>query len=67
MEIQSVIFDKETFSNQEAKAWLKKYNLKPIKPQHITKNYRRFRIKEPIYNNYVNKKIEEGIKLILGK
>lgn len=65
-EIQSIIFNKQNYSIDSAKKFLKDHKLFPIKDVHITKNYYRFRLKNPdtsIYN-YKIKQISSGVKLI---
>ena len=46
--IQSVLFDKGIYKPPEARQWLKRHNLKPIKRLHETEGYYRYRIAEPI-------------------
>lgn len=66
MEIQAIIFDKIHWNPIDASLWLTSHNFKPIKRVHETKNYYRYRIREPNYKEYVTKSISPGIKLILG-
>jgi hypothetical protein len=47
MNIQAIIFDKDKHSSPAAMKWLKKHHFAPIKRQHLTENYRRYRIREP--------------------
>ena len=46
--IQSIIFKKSKWFIIDAEFWLFKHKYKPIKPVDITKNYYRFRIRQPI-------------------
>jgi hypothetical protein len=62
--IQSVLFDKKFYTLKQAKNKLKSMNLTAIKLPHI---YFRFRIKDPnIFKNFVTKKINANIILVLG-
>lgn len=48
--VQSIIFDKNYWTVNNAKQWLKKHNYKikfGNKKEHITKNFIRFRQKQP--------------------
>lgn len=71
-EIHSVDF-RHGYTTKQAKQWLKKHNLKPIKPVHIrTKDgittSLRYRIVDPSeFKSFITKKIDNGnINLILG-
>ena len=67
MGIQSVIFDKKHFTVSKALNYLKRYGLKNIKPAHITGNYIRMRIEQPIYQHYITKEASDsGVKYIVG-
>lgn len=46
-QIQSIIFEKKKFKSEDARKWLKKYGYKPIKRVDKTKNFLRYRIREP--------------------
>lgn len=66
-EIQAILFEKKYWNTLDADLWLKKYNLKKIKPFHITKNYIRARIRNPNKYKYFRlKKIKDNIKLDIG-
>ena len=72
-EIHSVDF-RQNYTTPQAKRWLKKHNLQPIKRVHITKKdgvitSRRYRIKDPaLFKTFITKKIDGGnINLILGQ
>jgi hypothetical protein len=51
--------------------WLKKHDMKPIKRQHLTENYRRYRLREPEdfkEESFRNIEVGDGsIKFIIGK
>jgi hypothetical protein len=52
---------------QQAMTYLKSHGLKNIKPPHITGNYIRMRIEQPIYKNYITKEASDsGVKYIVG-
>ena len=44
---QAVMFNKKRYSTEQARKFLAQYKLKPIKRVRITKNYDRYRLKEP--------------------
>lgn len=70
MNIQAVLFDKDKYTSLNAMKWLKKHDLTPIKRQHLTENYRRYRINEPnefIENSFRTFPVIDGIKFIIGK
>lgn len=50
--IHGVLFDKEFWTKQEAKSWLLKHQLFPIRPMNISEKYWRFRITNPNYNKF---------------
>jgi len=66
--VQAVIFDNDVFKSENAREWLKKHYLRPIKPVHLTENYWRYRIQEPNYEvyRYITHTIDNGIKFIIG-
>ena len=66
-EIHSVLFDDKMYTTAEARKWLKKHNLKPIKIVHHTENYLRYRIKDPsLFKSFITKEIKPGIKFVIG-
>lgn len=66
-EIQSVIFNKHIWTKKEAIKFLKKNNLKNIKPVHETVNFYRYRIRKPEKFKYFRlKKIPIGIEMVIG-
>jgi hypothetical protein len=63
--VQSILFDRDYFTLQQAKRWLKRYCYKYGKV-HTTKRFYRFRQFEPNYNKYHRTiKFKEGIKAII--
>ena len=67
MTVQAVLFDKHIYSTSEARKWLKKHKLVPIKMVHEVKNYYRYRIEDPsIFRQFRIIKIHTGIELVLG-
>lgn len=64
--LQSVIFDKNIWTLTEARHWLMKHKLRPIKSVHITANYYRFRMNEPVPNaRYYTKEIDDGVLFVI--
>ena len=65
--IQAMLFDKNYWTTNDARTYLKKSNKKPIKRVHITDNYYRYRLIEPNYNkyNYIFKKWNNNIDYII--
>jgi len=66
-EIQSVIFDRDKFNLMGATNWLKSLGLK-VKKIDIPKsgNTLRFRQRPPKYEQYINREVDDGVKLIIG-
>lgn len=65
LNIQSIIFNKNNYSEQEAIKWLK-YNKFKYKKIDETKNYYRFRQQPPNKQyNYRTKTIKKGLRLII--
>lgn len=63
--LQSILFDKNKFSKSEARAWMVKHNLKPIKGVHETVNLYRYRLAPPVKNgNYRYIHITKGVSSI---
>ena len=52
MNIQAVLFDKNYWNTNDARAQLKASGYQPIKKVHITDKYYRYRLIEPNYNKY---------------
>jgi hypothetical protein len=66
--IQSVIFDKNYWTIAEARLWLRLHRLTPLKREHTTKRFYRFRINNPmIFKRFITKKIiKDHLDLIIG-
>lgn len=66
--IQSLLFDRKYFDTKKAELWMKRNNFKSIKKVDITKNFLRFRQKNP--NLFKNFRIIElngnKVKAVLG-
>jgi hypothetical protein len=63
--VQSILFDRDYFSLQQAKIWLKRHGYKYGKV-HTTKRFYRFRQFEPNDKKYHRTiKFKEGIKAII--
>lgn len=45
--MQNIMFDKSMWSQKEARKWLSKHGYAPIKAVHVTKNFLRYRLREP--------------------
>ena len=54
-ELQAILFQRDTYNQRQASAFLKRNNLYKIKPFHITKNFIRARLKQPDYNKFYYK------------
>lgn len=62
MVLQSVLFSKHIWTHRSSQIWLKLHNITPIKKEHLTSNYIRYRIHEPSpLSNYYSKHIGSGI------
>lgn len=65
-DIHSVLFRKDKYDTRSARSRLKNHNLKPIKKVHTTKNFYRYRIRDPtLFKSFMTKKIDD-IELIIG-
>lgn len=66
--IQAIIFDKHYWTPKEASRWLHNNKYYPIKKEHETKNYFRYRIHNPkIFKKFITKRLPDHIELILGR
>ena len=67
MNIQAVIFKKDSFTKRKADAWLKRHNHVRIKPFHETLNYLRARLQQTNKDKYEYRiiKFNEGIKAVI--
>ncbi len=68
MSIQAILFNKEYYTKLESKNWLLQHEYYPIKPVHITKNYYRYRLRQPDKEkyHYMTKSFNPYIKVIIG-
>lgn len=66
--IQSVMFKRTKFSAEKARKFLKDHGWKPIKRVHKTKNYLRYRLRDPKkFKRFGCKPILKGdIQLLFG-
>ena len=46
-ELQAILFQRDTYNQKQANAFLKRNNLYKIKPFQLTKNFIRARLKQP--------------------
>lgn len=69
MTVQSIIFNKQKWSQLEAERWLASHGFKSTfyrKPVDETANYYRYRQSKPTLDDYYfTKTVEEGIKMII--
>ncbi len=71
--VQAISFNKDYWSTNDARTYLKKSNKQPIKRVHTTDTYYRYRLVEPDYTNYRdifkrgNNNIDYIIQLPIGK
>jgi hypothetical protein len=64
--IQAVLFPLE-WTSSKCRRWLKSHDLKAIKKVHVTSNYRRYRIQEPIKGvEYRIKKLDNGVAFVMA-
>jgi hypothetical protein len=64
---QAIIFDRHIWDVVSAKKWIKKHNIKPIKPPHLTDNFIRFRLEDPNkFKRFATIKTKEGIDIIIA-
>lgn len=64
--VQSIIFNKNRFTANEARKFLIDHNFHPIKPVDVTRHHFRFRLKNPDYlKRFAVKEITTGIKLVV--
>lgn len=66
-QVQAILFKKDKWSSKKSLFWLKEHNYNPIKEVHITKNFRRYRIRNPDkFKRFITKKLKNNIDLIIG-
>lgn len=65
--IQSVLFDMEKWTPQQARKWLTEHDLKPIKKMHRGRRFLHYRLRESHqFNRLRIKKVGHGIEFIIG-
>ncbi|HXS59230.1 MAG TPA: hypothetical protein VN703_00260 [Candidatus Sulfopaludibacter sp.] len=66
-QIQSIIFNKDYWTKSEARKWLLTHFFLPIKKVHETKNYYRYRIKDPNkFNYFITRRLKNNMELVIG-
>ena len=66
-EIQSARFRRGVWTTSEARRWLKKHKLVPMKRVDISKNYLRYRIKPPSeFTHFRTKNLNNNMELVIG-
>ena len=66
-QIQSVRFRKNKYTQSQARKWMKDNNITPLKRVDITKNWYRFRIREPyVFKKMWTRVVNKNIHFILG-
>lgn len=67
MLIHTIAFDKDKWTTDTARKWLKDHNYTPIKRVHKTENWLRYRIRDPaMFKSFITKKENNGINIIFG-
>lgn len=67
MKLQAVYFNEENWSPTDARVWLKKHNLVPIKRMRREGHNIRYRITDPKqYIDFITKKFPTGIYMVFG-
>ena len=64
--LQSILFDKKSWTKEKACKWLKDNNYEPIKDVHETKNKYRYRINYPYFRKYRTIKNKQNISFVFG-
>jgi hypothetical protein len=65
--MQAILFDKRYWTQQKARKYIHANSYKPIKPVHITDNYLRYRLREPVRNGkYRTIHLGNHVKAIKG-
>lgn len=66
MVLQSVMFRKAEWSSAAAKKWLREHHYAPIKKEHDTEQFRRFRMAKPVKDaHYRLKPLPDSIVFVL--
>lgn len=65
--LQSIIFDKKSWTPKRALNWVISHNYRPKKMVDVTDRKIRFRLREPKqFRRFITKDIGNGIKFIIG-
>ena len=64
MALQALLFLKSYYNKNQAKNYLKRHNIIPIKDIHTTNKYYRCRLIEPNYKKCIYRNITTGIDCI---
>ena len=64
--IQAIIFKNDRFTSKQARDYLKKHKLKPIKRVHKTDNFLRYRLRDPADFKRFRTIKRDGFDLIIG-
>ena len=64
---QAIMFDKKIYTTEQARKFLTKHKFNPIKRVRITKNYHRYRSKEPDETKYIYriKHLQPGVMAVV--
>lgn len=66
MLIHTIAFNNSAYTTAQARSWLRRHHYEPIKQVHKTKNWFRYRIRDPnMFRSFVTKK-EGNINFIFG-
>lgn len=66
--IQSILFQKSQYTPKQAREWLKKHKFVPLKQKDTTKNFHRYRLREPDPTKvYFTKKTSKGLSLVFQR
>lgn len=66
-EIQSVLFDKKKWTIPTANEWLIYHNIKPMKMEHTTNRFYRYRIRDPTkFSRIRTIETRSGVYLLIG-
>ena len=65
--IQAVLFEKRLWTTAQARSWLKKHHIKPMKKTHSTNLWYRYRIRDPDQFRRMRViKLGNGLEFIIG-
>lgn len=64
--VQSIIFEKSLYTTKNARRWLENNGFMPIKHVDISKNFYRYRVRQPRYGaKYRMIEFTDGIKAVI--